>query len=416
MKKGISVNYNTLLQIAIFGLAFTQIGSYINAPWEITRSEWSIFVYATQMSKSSTILMLCKNISFFLIILLTFAKIKMPRKSAVYLVLYLPICLVHSALLIAEQGLTQSLYVSNIAWMYLLLFGFWLGQDQELWEKISSCVPMLLIIYVAAFGISFYSSFSKYGWLVYQNSSLMTFYSQIVWLSVITLHRHISKEKVTLWDYILCGVLVVYAIIIRSRSWVIVSVAIGMFTIAGILRSKGKSLSRFIKISCIAALILTFTALFLTKYLGDFVTSLVKKGTFDSRSFQYLEMFEQTSWYSWIIGNGTNATYVSKLYGDYTFIDNEFVYMSFHYGVIFAVLYFLPYIKTIVFSFRKRRYLRNSFLCILYLLIWVLSVNGLSVFNRILIDPKSALMPMFAGYLFSLCSTSEADYENNVCC
>ena len=100
MKKGISVNYNTLLQIAIFGLAFTQIGSYINAPWEITRSEWSIFVYATQMPISSTILMLCKNISFFLIILLTFAKIKIPRKFAVYLVLYLPICLVHSALLI----------------------------------------------------------------------------------------------------------------------------------------------------------------------------------------------------------------------------------------------------------------------------------------------------------------------------
>ena len=159
MKNRTSVHYYTLLQIALYMLAFAQIGSYINVPWEITRSEWSIYVYAVQMPKASTMVMLCKNISFFLIIILTFAHIKVPRKSAIYRVVFFPICLINSVLLIADDGLVQSLYVSNIAWMYLLLFGFWMGQDQELWEKISSCVPTLLIIYIAAFGISFYTSF-----------------------------------------------------------------------------------------------------------------------------------------------------------------------------------------------------------------------------------------------------------------
>lgn len=191
MRKRISVDYYMLFQIALLIMAFGQIYSYINSPWEIVRSEWSLLVTASQAPVANTIVMVCKNCSFILILALALLNNKLPKKAVVYLVLFFPICIFHAFLFISESGFTQSLYVSNISWMYLLLIGFTLGYDKKLWEKLNSTVAFLLVCYLVAFFLNFFTSFRLYGWLVYQNSSLMTFYSQIVWLGVITMYRHI---------------------------------------------------------------------------------------------------------------------------------------------------------------------------------------------------------------------------------
>ena len=111
-------------------------------------------------------------------------------------------------------------------------------------------------------------------------------------------------------------------------------------------------------------------------------------------------MLEQVEPYQWLFGQGMTATYTSQLYGDYTFIDNEFFYMSFHYGVFFALAYFVPYIIAFCSCLNNKKTMSFWLFSALMIFLWVASVNGLSVYNRIHLDVKSFIMPFLAGHIY----------------
>lgn len=254
---------------------------------------------------------------------------------------------------------------------------------------------------MGAFLYEFVVSYINYGWLVYQNSSLMSYYSNAFWLCAIEIYIRITEKKSKKIVYILPVVLLIGAVIIRSRSWVIQSILLLVITVGTVMKLNPHKSSKFLKTFIVVSIVMIVAFIVLANYFGAFLDSLITKGSSDTRSFQYVEMLEQAPWYKWILGQGMSATYESKLYGDYRFIDNELIYLSFHYGVIFTVAYFLPYIWAIIKAWKARKKL-PILMCGLWIaILWLMSVNGLSVYNRILMDIKSFIMPLFAGHIYA---------------
>ena len=96
-------------------------------------------------------------------------------------------------------------------------------------------------------------------------------------------------------------------------------------------------------------------------------------------------------------GKGTFGTYRSSLYGDYAYIDNVFMYIWLHWGLIpvlciaFILLY--PVVKQL---FSKSCPI-DSKLRAMIIALWVLSISGLAVYNTILFDLRNVLIALTLG-------------------
>ena len=397
-----TIDAGFLLKVAIILLAVVQILSYYGAEWEITTSEWSTQVRATQLARNSMTFITMRFAALGIVLLVFLLSIRVTVRDCIAIFLLMMICVLHTVVLVADLGVVDSLYESSMPLMYLLVFGFWIGQNRKLWSAVESLVPTLLLLYISAFLICFLSFFLEHGWAIFSNSSLMAFYSHAFSIalpySYIRFRRNKAGGMVT---YFLLIFLVVGAVIIRSRAWLIQSAVFALVVGFTTARINGKNIGKLFHFVLLATLVVAGAVLLLGNYLNEFWESLVEKGTVDSRSEQYLEMLEQTEWYGWIFGKGAIATYVSKMYGEYQFIDNEFFYLSFHYGVPFAILYFLPFIRTFFVCMRLRKKEKLALFAAYCILVWVVSVNGLSVFHRIIFDVKSFIIPTFIGYVYS---------------
>ena len=399
-RKRISLE-STVIKAAIFLFAILQLYSYSIAHWEIVRREWSVYVFATKMAfwNRSNVLV---RYGAFIALFFVMAKYALTEKrGAVYFTIMFSFCIVHTLLVILDVGMVTGLYSSNIPINYLLILGFWVGKKRKTWLAVKRIVFPLALIYMGAFLYEFVVSYINYGWLVYQNSSLMSYYSNAFWLCAIEIYIRITEKKSKKIVYILPVVLLIGAVIIRSRSWVIQSILLLVITVGTVMKLNPHKSSKFLKTFIVVSIVMIVAFIVLANYFGAFLDSLITKGSSDTRSFQYVEMLEQAPWYKWILGQGMSATYESKLYGDYRFIDNELIYLSFHYGVIFTVAYFLPYIWAIIKAWKARKKL-PILMCGLWIaILWLMSVNGLSVYNRILMDIKSFIMPLFAGHIYA---------------
>ncbi|MBQ8320989.1 MAG: hypothetical protein IJX92_01320 [Clostridia bacterium] len=414
--KGINVAH--IVQLALIMLLFVQVYSYVGAEWEITRNQWTNVALASQMARINSMMLCLKYGAFVLLLLAFFSVAKITSSEAVGLILISTFCVLYTVVDVMDDGIISSLYSSNIAIMYLLIVGFWLGRTKMIWDGVKKCVPCFLVIYIVMFAYEFIMSFGKFGWVIYQNSSLMNYYSHIFCMSIFYIYHKIDKKKPTPIIYFLLIFLVLGAFIIRSRAWIIQSVLMLVVVSVAISFLKKRSVAGAVKVLAFLLVFAIGVFWILSSYFGEFVASIVDKGTTDSRSFQYVEIFQQTEWYLWILGQGTDATYQSALYGEYSFIDNEFVYLSFHYGVIFACLYFWPYVKTIFKCFSSKKYMHLAVFSACLIILWIFSVNGLSVFNRITLDVKSFIMPFFVGHIYHTAKTAclcGADDENTVC-
>lgn len=394
------LNSGSLLKLAIIILVAVQLLSYYGAEWTITKSEWSTQITASHMAINNIGFVVARFCALALILIVFMASVRCTSNDVLWTFVVLAISVIHMIIKVMQSGFLESIYQSSMPLMYLLVFGFWIGQKQQSWKAVYSLIPALLCIYIAAFLITFISFYSKNGWAIFQNTSLMTYYSHAFALALPFLYSRFQRKKVGVTVYLTLLFFLMGAVMLRARSWMIQSVL--LLLVAGVTaaRTKGRSAAAFLRFFVTVSIITVAAGWLLQNYLTEFLDSIVEKGTTDSRSFQYTEMLTQTRWYDWIFGKGANATYVSKLYGEYQFIDNEFFYMSFHYGVIFAVLYFLPFLRTLFVSLRAGRRVRLAYFAAYCVLIWVISVNGLSVYHRIVFDVKSFVIPAFMGYLY----------------
>ena len=396
-KKQKIISYSGIILIAALAvLIFVQLYAYAISSWEIDAKSAR---YAVKTAALNNTIVVPRLLAFFTIVFVLLINSFRNLSNSLYSLVLLMFCVVHTLLAMLDLGVATGLYSSNLPLYYLLVFGFFAGKKEELWLTVKKAILPFTLIYLVAFFYEFAFSYINYGWVIYQNSSVMVYFSNAFWLVATYIYTRISENKTKLLIYLFPVVLLIGAVIIRSRSWVIQSILLLVITVIGAVFSGKKRSNRFISSFVLIAVLLGIAALVLYGYFGEFVDSVLDKGTTDTRSFQYEEIFSQTPFYKWIFGQGMTATYHSSIYGDYSFIDNEFVYLSFHYGAIFATLYFVPYIVAFVKNLKARKSIPAFLFSFGIILLWLTSVNGLSVFNRIFLDVKSFVMPFLAGHI-----------------
>lgn len=403
-----------IIVVALFVLIFVQLYSYAISEWTIETNEYTHVSYATKMAALNWGILIPRYIAFLVIFFVIVGRSFANRSSALYTIVLLAFCIMHTVLVMISDGFVLTLYYSNLPIYYFLVLGYFAGKQEEIWDGIKRFIPVYAAIYLAAFLYAFISSNIKYGWVIYQNSSLMTYFSNAFWLIGLMVYIRISENKTGILLYLLPVLLLLGAVVIRSRSWAIQSFLLLIITVIGAIWSNRHGSFKFVKVIFIIGVLVLIAVIILTTILGVFLQSIFDKGTKDSRSSQYIEIFSQTAWYKWILGQGMRATYMSSVYGAYSSIDNQFVYMSFHYGAIFALLYFGPYLVSLVKTFKARKNSAAILFGCVFILLWLMSVNGLSVFNGINLDVKSLLMPLFAGHAYMMSKEKSESEESEM--
>ena len=391
-----------LINISLIGLLLLQIVSYARAEWVSDTNIWNDAVLLYKNTYSNKVMEAIRYGLLFLILAASLIMSKHKAKSWIFITVIAGFAAVYSAQAILEIGLSRAMYSGNLPVIYLLVVGFFIGQKKAVWDGVKKLLPLLLLAYVILFVYEFVDSNIRFGWVIYQNSSMMTYYAHMFWVSVAYIYTCITENKRKVFIFPLIIILFIGAIILRSRSWVIQAALLILVASFAMYRQKNKSMKSLISGIIIVIIVTVVLSVILGTFFGDFVDSLIEKGDNDSRSFQYIEMLEQVEPYKWLFGQGMTATYVSSLYGEYQYIDNAFFYLSFHYGVIFATAYFVPYLTSFLTCLQHRKNMNGWLFSALILFLWVASVNGLSVFNGIQLDIKSFIMPFLAGHIYKM--------------
>ena len=402
-KQKIVSSSGIILIAALSVLILVQLYSYAITSWEI---EVKTVRFAVKTAALNNLIVIPRLLAFLAIVSVLFINSFRNLSNSLYSFAILAFCVIHTIIAMFEIGFGTGLYSTHIPFYYLLILAFYSGQREDLWLMLKRAILPFSIVYLVAFFYEFAFSYINYGWVIYQNSSVMTYFTNAFWLVATYIYVCISDKKTKFLIYLLPTLLLVGAVIIRSRSWIIQSVLLLVITVIGAVFSGKQRSNRFIRSFVLIAIFIGIAALVLYGYFGEFVDSVLDKGATDTRSFQYEEIFAQTPWYKWILGQGMTATYQSRLYGDYTFIDNFFIFLSFHYGIFFAILYFFPYLVAFFKTWQARKTVPVFLFGLSAIMLWLAAANGLSVYNTITGDVKSFLMPFFAGHIYKIAKDS----------
>ena len=91
-------------------------------------------------------------------------------------------------------------------------------------------------------------------------------------------------------------------------------------------------------------LLLIFIAILGVSYVFPEITgNLFNRGVEDTRSGQYVIFFAQHSWKDLIFGLGINASYRYLGNINYTYFDNQFMFVMFHYGIFPVIVWLCVY-------------------------------------------------------------------------
>lgn len=296
----------------------------------------------------------------------------------------------------ADVGLKNTFYISTNPLVYLTVLAFMIGFDNSLWSKFSQIVPKLAVINIAL-SFYYYLSFTSLydGGLLGGNTPVTSYLVTGFWLTAASLVGYKEKNKSNLYFILaLIVMLIVLSTIINSRGWVIQSII--LLLVASFQVVKRQRVVRLLKTVFILLFVGSIAYYIIGNYYTDSLLSLMEKFGRDTRTFQYTEIFSQTSWYQFILGGGLNAKYYSHVFGEYAYIDNQFIFIAFRFGV-FMLLPYIYFFITPVWLLWKTKMDISKKSGVLIIVMWLLALGGLSVYNVIVIDIKSIILPIIAG-------------------
>lgn len=251
---------------------------------------------------------------------------------------------------------------------------------------------MLLLIY------EYVALVAEHGVVVVGNSSLIFYYVSLFWCTVVYLSDRVIHDKgIGLCQLVLIGFIVVFAVIINSRSWIIQSCLVGIVAyLAGSTKHNFRAkIIRLLLLILVVYLILQI----LNKYFPSSMILLYNKLGQNSRSHQYFEIAKASTFFGWLFGNGATAVYYDSAQGYIANIDNQYIFISFHYGIVFMLMWLMPQIVTFLRVLKSRRV---KIIALFPLLCWFMALGGLSIFNAVYCDLKQTLMMLYIGHVFSL--------------
>lgn len=315
------------------------------------------------------------------------------QRICIALIMLTSICWIFIDLFTAS--VRELLGQSTSCFIYLIAFGAYIGADKQMWNKLKVPVFLLSVALIPLSFIYILSFISTYTGRI-GNSPQIIYLSTGFWpLAISSLCYQYEKKGYLFILQVLQILALLVSIIFGTRGWVVQS---ALLMLVYYSRSHQGKRRRKSIIGTIALLLLVILAVWfiLSNFFPSYWNVLLARLNSDTRSWQYQDIFSQTSFWNFLIGQGTFATYVSTLYGDYKFIDNVFLYLLFHYGFLMTISYLVFLISPIV---KSRKWCVSSLdkMPAFVLFMWVLANAGLSIYNAPMIDVKTFLIVVLVG-------------------
>ena len=237
-----------------------------------------------------------------------------------------------------DKAPIQSVFFEAISTSVILLpVSLLLGFDNNIWNILKNELSRINILLCCCFYIVAFSFWSNYGINWPMNASYKGIFS--CWftsaciMTFIDFHKK-NKRKIIYGNLLF---IIAAAFITQSRAWVLQTLML-LFIFVAVLGNR----NRYVKF--LMGLLLIFIAILGVSYVFPEITgNLFNRGVEDTRSGQYVIFFAQHSWKDLIFGLGINASYSYLGNINYTYFDNQFMFVMFHYGIFPVIVWLCVY-------------------------------------------------------------------------
>ena len=379
---------------AIAALFIALVYSYKDATW--VNEKYAMFFKRGDTSSPVYIVLIYS--ALFLLIIVAVSKLCENRRYFLYGAMFVLISFFYLSKSFIEEGAYLAITSPTTPIIYLLTLAIFIGMDKDIWTELEKCLPLLIVAHMLLLIYEYVTLVAEHGVVVVGNSSLIFYYVSLFWCAVVYLSdRMIHNKGIGLCQLVLIGFIVVFAVIINSRSWIIQSCLVGVVAyLAGSTKHNFRAkIIRLLLLILVVYLILQI----LNKYFPSSMILLYNKLGQNSRSHQYFEIAKASTFFGWLFGNGATAVYYDSAQGYIANIDNQYIFISFHYGIVFMLMWLIPQIVTFLRVLKSRRV---KIIALLPLLCWFMALGGLSIFNVVYCDLKQTLMMLYMGHVFSL--------------
>lgn len=391
-----------------FGVYYIVVALFVAIVFSYRNARWVMGAYGTvykRANTSSSIYIFLLYSALIVTVLLSLSQIRKSKGSFLFFFALLETVGFYFIRSFLEDGAYKAITNPTTPLVYILVLAVYIGMQDDLWTVVNGILPWMIGCLCALLFYEYIMLFASYGVVVIGNSPLIYYYVDLFWCVTVYLTSKILNGVKLSWKHIfLLMMLIVMAVIINSRSWIIQScfVLISLYLFAPSDRKISEKIQRLFVIA-----VLTWIAweILNTYFLGNLM-NLYNKIGHDSRSHQYREIMNASTPLGWIFGNGALATYMDSVQGEITSIDNQFLYIAFHYGVILTAIWLILQLK-MCFAVHKT----VSLIAIVPVVSWFMALGGLSVFNVVYCDLKQVVVMLYVGHVLSLCKARELSMQ-----
>ena len=237
-----------------------------------------------------------------------------------------------------DKAPIQSVFFEAISTSVILLpVSLLLGFDDNIWNILESKLPRINILLCCCFYIAVFSFWANYGIKWPMNASYKGIFSYWFTSACIMTFIDFKKKDKRIIIYSNLLFIIAAAFITQSRAWVLQTLIL-LFIFVSVLGNK----NRYVKF--LMGILLIFIAILCVSYVFPEITgNLFNRGFEDTRSGQYVIFFAQHSWKDLIFGLGINANYRYLGNINYTYFDNQFMFIMFHYGIFPVIVWLCVY-------------------------------------------------------------------------
>jgi len=165
---------------AISALFAALIYSYKDAKW--VNEKYAMFFKRGDTSSLVYIILIYS--ALLVLTIIAVSKICENRRWFLYGAEFVLIILFYFVKSILEDGTYLAITSPTTPIIYILALAVFVGMDGDIWETITKCLPILIIIHIALFAYEYVTLVAEHGVVVVGNSSLIYYFVSLFWCSV----------------------------------------------------------------------------------------------------------------------------------------------------------------------------------------------------------------------------------------
>jgi O-antigen ligase len=283
--------------------------------------------------------------------------------------------------------------------VFVMCLGVYAGLDSSLWRALR---PILLALAYASVALAAYYTVRLQVAVSFEGPTPMNQHMPTaLWLAFAALILGRSSGwRENLLAVVPIALCVPIALLMASRSWTLLAIlafVLGLkITFQRRLRLRP---AKTLALGVLSMALLAAAICLLSMAFPERIETLAGRLLEDSRTGQYSDFFHQVPLTGLIAGLGPKATYTAGGEADFNYIDNQFLFILFKFGLPvllgYCAVVIWPGLRLLVKAANRRERSFGFFFAF-----WTLATLGVSIFHGITNNPQNFVVILLAGRCF----------------